>query len=166
MTNDASERIESLKAGILGSVASGITFISTAIIIQVVQDQPVLNYGLIHPAIAFIAGFLFGVTYRYAIRQEQNPQLKQGVVFAFGLVRGLAQIDVGVTLQVPWISLAVMVAQSIIMFAVAAIVLDWATHQSWLKPLRTEYITKRVSDARSQSQENTDEVASCNDSLG
>lgn len=37
---------------------------------------------------------LFGVTYRYALRQDlRDGHLKGGVVAAFGLVRGLAQAD-------------------------------------------------------------------------
>lgn len=46
-------------------------------------------------AIAFFSGLLFGVTYRYLIRSDKNPQLKAGGVLAFGLVRGLTQIELG-----------------------------------------------------------------------
>jgi hypothetical protein len=40
-------------------------------------------------AVASVNGLLFGVTYRYIIRSDKNPQLKAGGILAFGLVRGL-----------------------------------------------------------------------------
>ena len=89
---------------------------------------------LIKVAIAFLSGFLFGVTYRYAIRDDQNPQLKAGVVLAFGLVRGLAVIegqpDITDTLWV-W---GILVIESLIEFAIARFTLDWAIHRRWIKP--------------------------------
>ena len=33
--------------------------------------------------------FLFGVVYRYAVRRDENPMLKQGVVGAFVVAFGL-----------------------------------------------------------------------------
>jgi ammonia channel protein AmtB len=49
--------------------------------------------SVVNVAIASISGFLFAVTYRYIVRDDQNPHLKSGAVSAFGLVRGLAQIQ-------------------------------------------------------------------------
>ncbi|HEY9880926.1 MAG TPA: hypothetical protein V6D29_20880, partial [Leptolyngbyaceae cyanobacterium] len=43
-------------------------------------------------AIAAVSGSLFGITYRYAVRRDRNPQLRAGVVLAFSVVRGLAQV--------------------------------------------------------------------------
>jgi hypothetical protein len=41
---------------------------------------------------------LFGVTYRYIIQEDSNPQLKAGAVLAFGLVRGLTVLDIGLNI--------------------------------------------------------------------
>lgn len=38
---------------------------------------------------------LFGVVYRYAVRSDENEQLKQGAVGAFALVRTLSSVQVG-----------------------------------------------------------------------
>lgn len=35
---------------------------------------------------------LFGITYRYAVRRDGNPNLKQGVVGAFSITRALAAV--------------------------------------------------------------------------
>ena len=36
---------------------------------------------------------LFGLVYRYAVRQDSNPQLKQGVVGAFVITRTLSMLQ-------------------------------------------------------------------------
>jgi hypothetical protein len=85
-------------------------------------------------AIAALSGGLFGLTYRYAIRQDANPQLKSGVVLAFGLVRGLAQVDVGSALaQQGWPFVSAL-AESLLLFAAARAVLDLALQNGWIKP--------------------------------
>ncbi|NJN88715.1 MAG: hypothetical protein HC881_23575, partial [Leptolyngbyaceae cyanobacterium SL_7_1] len=48
---------------------------------------------LLQGAIALATGFLFGVSYRYIVRQDENSHLKSGAILAFGIIRGLAQID-------------------------------------------------------------------------
>ena len=89
-------------------------------------------------AIAGASGFLFGVTYRYVIRRDRNPHLNSGAVLAFGLVRGLAQVDttLGGVLDgtTSVLTLVVMVLESIVLFAVAGRMLDWAMARDWIKP--------------------------------
>jgi hypothetical protein len=92
------ERVESLKAGSLAGLScllafGAIALVNTLILAQrwdalaSLQVRAIdLNFGL-RGLMALLGGFLFGVTYRYAIRQDVNPQLKSGVVLAFGLVR-------------------------------------------------------------------------------
>jgi len=41
-----------------------------------------------------IAGALFGLVYRYAVRRDNNPQLRQGVVGAFAITRTVATVRV------------------------------------------------------------------------
>jgi hypothetical protein len=139
---DLAERIESLKAGLLSALAVGIAFTLTALLHQVLLDPRWLTlsfsfadyWGWVREAIAFGSGFLFGVTYRYIIRQGENPHLKSGAVMAFGLVRGLAQIEsIGSSLTTqPWLAFVVL-GESIIAFSVASIGIDLAIARRWIK---------------------------------
>lgn len=139
------ERWESLKAGMVGAIAAGLLFsLLTVLETQVLAlDLPIRLSGLhrawgisflISLAIAMLAGFLFAVTYRYVIRQDQNFHLGSGAVMAFGLVRGLAQVDVGVQAQFAPVTLVIMVLGSVLLFVGLRLVLDGAIAQGWLKP--------------------------------
>jgi hypothetical protein len=139
------ERWESLKAGMIGAIAAGLMFgLLTLLETQLLAlDLPIRlsefhrAWGvplLISLAIAMLAGFLFAVTYRYVIRQDQNFHLGSGAVMAFGLVRGLAQMDVGVQVQFAPVTLVIMVLESVLLFAGLRLVLDRAITQGWLKP--------------------------------
>ena len=46
-----------------------------------------------HDSLA-VSLFLYGVVYRYAVRNDVNPQLKTGVIGAFAIVRALNMVDV------------------------------------------------------------------------
>lgn len=139
------ERWESLKAGMVGAIAAGLLFsLLTVLETQALAlDLPIRLSGLhrawgisflISLAIAMLAGFLFAVTYRYVIRQDQNFHLGSGAVMAFGLVRGLAQVDVGVQAQFAPVTLVIMVLESVLLFAGLRLVLDGAIAQGWLRP--------------------------------
>ncbi len=141
------ERIESLKAGILAGLslvlAYGITTVGNSLVLvaQVealapLQITTVVNL-LVRMAIAFFSGFLFGVTYRYVIRDDKNPHLKSGAVLAFGLVRGLAPVEVEQNLTDSFWVLSVLGVESILYFAITRFTLDWAMHQKWVKPFRS-----------------------------
>jgi hypothetical protein len=141
------ERIESLKAGILAGLslvlAYGITTVGNSLVLvaQVealapLQITTVVNL-LVRMAIAFLSGFLFGVTYRYVIRDDKNPHLKSGAVLAFGLVRGLAPVEVEQNLTDSFWVLSVLGVESILYFAIARFTLDWAMHHKWVKPFRS-----------------------------
>lgn len=139
------ERLESLKAAILGGTCAGL--LSLLLLI----GHRLLHHGslpqlsslfsslagltlLANGAIAALSGALFALTYRYAIRQDQNPQLNAGVVLAFTLVRGLAQVDAGSAIAQkfwPWLTAG---GESLLIFGGSAIALNLAFHQKWLKP--------------------------------
>jgi hypothetical protein len=133
-----------LKAGIAGAIAAGLLFALLTLLNQfLAQSFPVFLAGLhrsweisllISLAIATLSGFLFAVTYRYVIRQDQNLHLGSGAVMAFALVRGLAQVDVSVQTQLVPLLPVVMVVESILLFAGLRLVLDWAIAQGWVKP--------------------------------
>ncbi|MBW4559790.1 MAG: hypothetical protein KME32_01320 [Mojavia pulchra JT2-VF2] len=139
------ERLESLKAGIIGGFSLGLAFTLTSLVNNLVlvkyfsilenwKIEPLNLNFLLSAAIACFSGLLFGVTYRYIIRQDKNPQLKVGGVLAFGLVRGLTQIEVGwnaTTTALPYLVLA---GESVLWFAIAAIAVDIAMQLGWVKP--------------------------------
>ncbi|MGV0026404.1 hypothetical protein [Phormidesmis priestleyi] len=139
------ERVESVKAGIFSalSVAIAFTFMTCVNrLILAIRFEPLAGLqsssvsSLLSGAIAIVAGSLFGITYRYIIRQDQNSHLKSGAVLAFGLVRGLAQIDVGVANRGVLLPFVVLAIESILLFAIARIMLDWTMTQGWLRPFR------------------------------
>lgn len=136
------ERVESLKAGIIGGFSLGLAFVITSLLNTLVLARyfPTLvslhidvNWlWLCRGAIAGFSGLLFGVTYRYIIRTDKNPQLKTGAVMAFALVRGLTQVEMGLNSStiLPFVVLA---GESILWFAIAAIAVDIAILLGWVK---------------------------------
>jgi hypothetical protein len=134
--HDRLERIESIKAGSLGGIAAGVVFGVTIAIDYLIANESLkslLALGLA-TMVAIVSGFLFGITYRYVIRTDQNDHLNSGAVLAFGLVRGLAQIDIPeFDLSQIWIDV-VIIAKSILMFAIARYMIDYALKVTWLLP--------------------------------
>ncbi len=137
------ERLESLKAGIIGGLSVCFTFIITSLVNSLVlakyfKTLASLEFDVnwqwwVSGVVACLSGLLFGVTYRYIIRSDKNPQLKAGGVLAFGLVRGLTQIELGWNADtiLPCLVLA---GESILWFVVGAIALDTAIQLGWIKP--------------------------------
>ncbi|MBW4608945.1 MAG: hypothetical protein KME22_17500 [Hassallia sp. WJT32-NPBG1] len=140
------ERLESLKAGIFGGLSLCLAFLITSFLNNLLLSKyfPALRIfqisiqdwrWWISGAISCFCGLLFGVTYRYIIRSDNNPQLKAGGVLAFGLVRGLTQVDVGLYCYsiLPFVVLG---AESIVWFAISAIALDTAIKLGWVKTFK------------------------------
>lgn len=145
--NLAAERIESLKAGILSAFALLLAFGTITVINQLILAQQFDTLAglqiatvdinlLISGAVAWLSGFLFGITYRYIIRQDNNSHLQEGAVLAFGLVRGLAQLDVGLKLQDSFWPFIVLALESVLLFAIARFTLDLAIQSRWVKPFK------------------------------
>ncbi|WP_310422435.1 hypothetical protein [Chamaesiphon sp. VAR_48_metabat_135_sub] len=122
------ERIESVKAGSLGGIAAGMSYclmMTVERFVLVGSFRSIVSLGL-ELAIAIVSGFLFGVTYRYIIRIDRNDHLNSGAVLAFGLVRGLAQVDVSeFELSQIWMD-GLIVGKSILLFAIARYALDYS----------------------------------------
>ena len=141
-TFDLTERIESLKAGAISALSLFFVFaiiasVNTLVLAKqfdVLAGFQEMQQFLASGAGAAASGFLFGVTYRYIIRQDTNPHLKSGAVLAFGLARGLAQVDVGLNLKAGLWLFVVLGLESIVLFAVAGKILDWAMQRQWVKP--------------------------------
>ncbi|HCF29469.1 MAG TPA: hypothetical protein DEV81_20210 [Cyanobacteria bacterium UBA11049] len=138
------ERLESLKAGVIAAVSLWVAFIFTTVVnslflaqyfvaLSSLRVDSVTWQWLVRGAIAIVCGLLFGVTYRYAIRSDDNFQLKSGTVLAFGLVRGLTQLDIGLNTPDSVLPFVVMAGESIFWFALAAVILNWAMQRGWVK---------------------------------
>jgi len=159
------ERVESLKAGSVAAFSVFLGFGAIALVNSLILAQRWdslaslqvraidLNFAF-RGVMALLGGFLFGVTYRYAIRRDTNPHLKSGVVLAFGLVRAFGQLDAGLSFEgglsfeagkMPapqeLLPFAVVGVESVVLFAIAGLVLDWAilfegfaNGRSWIKP--------------------------------
>jgi hypothetical protein len=130
------ERVESLKAGAIAALVA--TTVHTAGLLLRQATPPDLVQWGVSEAIALLVGGLFGVTYRYIVRQDNNPQLKSGAVLAFALVRGLSQIEHSLgalALDAEQIGL---LAESLGMFAAAQIVLNGLLQRGWVKPFEQE----------------------------
>jgi hypothetical protein len=138
------ERIESLKAGTFAAVsftlAYGVVLLVDELILAVrFEEISQLPFSLgidlgIKIAIAFLNGFLFGVTYRYIIRGDRNSHLKDGAVLAFGLVKGCAPLQISNDLHRDILLLAILAIESLVCFATARFTLDLALHRGFLKP--------------------------------
>ncbi|MEH2295364.1 hypothetical protein [Nostoc sp.] len=138
------ERIESLKAGIIGGLSVCFAFaitslLNTFVLAKYFQTLASLQIDvnwqwLVSGGVATFTGLLFGVTYRYIIRSDKNPQLKAGGVLAFGLVRGLTQIELGWNSHSRILPFMVLAAESLLWFVFAAIALDIVIKLRWVKP--------------------------------
>lgn len=141
----SAERIESLKAATLAALsftlAYSITVVGNNLVLAQFQIFAALQITTLidllgRVATAWMSGFLFGVTYRYVIREDKNSHLNDGAVLAFGIVRGLAPVEVEQNLTAALWLLGVLVVESIGCFLVTRLILDWAIHRYWLKTFK------------------------------
>jgi hypothetical protein len=126
------ERIESFKAGSLAALAGGMTMLLCLAGERAIGVGGDLRQGLVRVAIASFITFLFGVTYRYIIRQDANTHLKSGAIGAFALTRGLSQLEAiwdGSLLMA-----SLILGESFGLFVAAQCLLDWAMQQRLLQP--------------------------------
>lgn len=142
------ERIESLKAGVLGCLCLAIAcFITTLVnslllakyfkLLSTLSINMLDLHWFISASIAAFCGLLFGVTYRYIIRSDKNFQLKSGGVLAFGLVRGLTQLDIGLSCSSSVVPFIIMGIESILWFGLAAFAIDTALRFGWIKTFQS-----------------------------
>lgn len=89
----AAQRIESLKAAVVGAVSGGlacapVSLVATGFnIAQWEFDVDTLS----------LASALFAITYRYTVRTSTSPMLRQGAIGAFALSRASAGVTVSDT---------------------------------------------------------------------
>nr|CUM58928.1 conserved membrane protein of unknown function [Planktothrix agardhii] len=128
----ATERLESLKGGLLAGFSVGLSHLVLSGVNLWLWDAPV-NFLFSTPLAGF-SGFLFGVTYRYIIRGDNNPQLKLGGIFAFGLVRALVGLEIQLNNPTSLEQIARFGGESLLLFAIAGLILDIALQKAWVKP--------------------------------
>ena len=143
--HDKVERIESVKAGSLSGITAGISYVAITTIDKLMlpeYSRSLISLGL-EAAISIVTGFLFGVTYRYIVRTDRNDHLNAGAVLAFGLVRGLAQLDVSnFELNQIWID-GLIVGKSILLFSIARYLLDLGLAAGWVLPFSQQIDASR-----------------------
>jgi hypothetical protein len=86
------ERIESVKVGIISSFGGSLFALPLLLIKGIVSNfdaQWELSTDLLALTLA-----LYGLTYRYAVRKDSNPNLKQGATISFVLTRILPLVKV------------------------------------------------------------------------
>jgi hypothetical protein len=149
---DRLERIESIKAGSLSGLTAGIAYGAIELAerwLGTSAPASIFNFGTT-ATIAIASGFLFGVTYRYIIRTDRNDHLNSGAVMAFGLVRGLARVNLD-RLDLVQIELAgIDVIKSIILFAIARFALDFALQAAWIAPFGRDFNSTSIEPVNSQ----------------
>ena len=136
---DRLERIESVKAGSLGGITAGVGYGGIVAIDRILfggHSLPLISLSL-EMAIAIAASFLFGVTYRYIIRTDRNHHLNSGAVLAFGLVRGLAQVDVREFGLTEMLMNGVVVGESVVLFTICRYAIDYALASQWILPFKS-----------------------------
>ncbi|MGD1857120.1 MAG: hypothetical protein ACFB2W_23040 [Leptolyngbyaceae cyanobacterium] len=140
------ERIESVKVGLIAAIVGiAASLVLSSIDILFIEDtsftQTVSNLlvaQVVHVAIAAVCCFLFGVTYRYIIRQDSNPHLRSGAVGAFALTRSLSQLEsVDLSELASVLPLSIPIVESFGLFLTVRLVLDLGLKQQWLKPFIT-----------------------------
>lgn len=88
-----SQRINSGKTLVLGAVVGALAQGPASFLRDVILSGSLAQWEFDTDAAALSAG-LFAIVYRYCIRQDDNPQLNQGVIGAFVMARTLARVSI------------------------------------------------------------------------
>jgi hypothetical protein len=148
------QRIESVKCLALGAVAGSLALAPFSLIGDVfflnvlapIQTNGVAQWEFDTDMSALQAG-LFAIVYRYCIREDENPQLNQGVIGAFVVTRALSRVVVSSSCSAvvlncgaplgyfDWSMIGQVVingAEATAMFGATAYAVDWAMAKGWL----------------------------------
>ena len=87
------EKFESVKAAVFSAVGGSLAVIPYALIKgALLHFNSEWEFNV--DGLLILTAPLFGITYRYAIRRDNNPNLKQGVIGAFVITRAVASVKV------------------------------------------------------------------------
>lgn len=95
------QRIESLKCLVIGAIVGSFALAPFALIHDVfllgtlapISTNGVAQWEFDNDMASLVTG-LFAIVYRYCVREDENPQLNQGVIGAFVVTRTLSRIVV------------------------------------------------------------------------
>jgi len=119
------ERIESIQVGSISALAFAVPYLVFLSIDGVFLGQSLtLISAFVKIVGALISGFLFGVTYRYVVRHDDNPHLKDGTVAAFALVRGLVPLQLSTDFIAEGWQLSLFLGESFICFLICRLLLE------------------------------------------
>lgn len=124
------ERVESLKAGGIAAIALATVAAVGTVINPAFMRLPTIALDV---GIAAFSGFLFGITYRHLVGSGEDDHLQSGAIGAFALVRGLAQAELFWVYGANRWAIGIAIVESFVMFGVAALVLDVALQQRWVR---------------------------------
>jgi type IV secretory pathway VirJ component len=133
--DENAERVESAKAAACSAIFG--TALSAPLLLSQSPGGFVTAESL---GGVFVSTALFGVVYRYAVRDDfGNDQLKFGVLGAFGLTRGLGEADVylhgsDALSFSSWAEAALLAGESVLTFAFAYAALEYGFKNDYLKP--------------------------------
>ena len=133
--DENAERVESAKAAACSAIFA--TALSAPLLLS---QSPGGFITLESLGGVFVSTALFGVVYRYAVRDDfGNDQLKFGVLGAFGLTRGLGEADVylhgsDALSFASWAEAALLAGESVLTFAFAYAALEYGFKNDYLKP--------------------------------
>ncbi|MGK7944535.1 MAG: hypothetical protein AB4058_08690 [Microcystaceae cyanobacterium] len=128
------ERLESIKAGILGAIAFTFSYLLLeGLRVNLASNLSYIPNGWIKVPISLITGALFTITYRYILQGTDNPHLKEGAVFAFGLVRGFVPVESTSDILNHWGELSLILGENLLSFLLTRMIIDWAFERGWIK---------------------------------
>ena len=119
------ERIESIQVGSISALAFLVPYLLFLTVDRLFLGESITLIGaFVKISGAIISGFLFGVTYRYVVRNDDNPHLKDGTVAAFALVRGLVPLQLSTDLIADAWQLSLFLGESFICFLSSRLLLE------------------------------------------
>jgi hypothetical protein len=145
---DGVQRLESAKAAVVGAVSGGLASVPVTLF---VDGFNVAQWEFDVDTLS-LACALFAVTYRYTVRDDANPMLRQGAIGAFALGRATAAVRVSDTcVPVPlrcepygfYVDAAMLgqglgaVAVGVVAFGAAGAAMDWALEKGWISTFRS-----------------------------
>ena len=142
VSNEDEDRLESGKAGVVCAVAGGLSSLPLAV--------TTTGHIVVSVPVAVVSCALMGVTFRYVVREDwDNFQLKSGAAAAFAVVRAIAIAEAAaeryfVADTAPPLlntvgEVALLSAQSVVMFGAAAIALEVCIAKGYITPFRASF---------------------------
>ena len=91
------QRIESIKCVVAGALSGGVAAAPVTYLHSMASSTNAMAQWELWTDMASLQAALFAIVYRYAVRDDENPMLNQGVIGAFVLARTLSAIQVSET---------------------------------------------------------------------